>query len=181
MEVSHPKFETSFGVAPTGWKLIELRQIVCDKRLPSGLYKEKQCYGKGTKIIKLGDVFAYDFFVPDSAQRVELNDSEIKNFRVIIGDIIIALASVKLEGVGEVMLVQALDDHTVYDHNVALIRMIKGLSQRYIFYLFKSTFVRKLIANQATQVGTTFLKTSTILNFILPIPDSLTEQKAIAD
>ncbi len=172
---------TEIGIIPKDWNLVRLNQMVEDNRIPSGVYKDKNLYGHGTKIIKLGDVFAYDYFVPDLAQKVELSSEEITNYRVKVGDIIIALASVKLEGVGKVMLVTALDENTAYDHNVALIRLFKQFDQRYIFYLFKSDAVRKLVGSRATQVGTTFLKTSTILDFLVPLPPTKAEQEAIAE
>jgi type I restriction enzyme S subunit len=171
--------QTELGVIPVDWNLMKLKQIVEDNRIPSGIYKDKSLYGQGRKIIKLGDVFGYDYFVPDLAQRVELSLEEATNYRVEVGDIIIALASVKLEGVGKVMLVASLDEETAYDHNVALIRLIEEVDQKYIFYLFKSDAVRKLVGSYATQVGTTFLKTSTILEFALALPP-LAEQRAIA-
>jgi type I restriction enzyme S subunit len=172
--------QTEVGVIPEDWEVVTFRQIVENNRLPSGIYKDKNLYGSGNKIIKLGDVFGYDYFLPDLAQRVELSKEEIKNYRVELGDIFIALASVKLEGVGKVMFVTKLDEDTSWDHNVALMRLIQGIDQKYIFYLFKSQMVRNLITSRATQVGTTFLKTSTILEFPIALPPKQYEQRAIA-
>ena len=171
--------QTEVGVIPENWKLATIKEVVDLNRLPSGIYKDKNLYGHGSQIIKLGDVFSYDYFQPDSAQRVKVSNDEIANYRVKIGDIFIALASVKLEGVGKVMLVTTLSEDTVYDHNVALIRLLKGIEQKFVFYLFKSYLVRKLVASRATQVGTTFLKASTILEFPIALPSNA-EQRAIA-
>ncbi|MEI6268081.1 MAG: restriction endonuclease subunit S [Methylococcaceae bacterium] len=180
MELRQGYKQTEVGVIPEDWEAVTFRQVVENNRLPSGIYKDKNLYGSGNKIIKLGDVFGYDYFLPDLAQRVELSKEEIKNYRVELGDIFIALASVKLEGVGKVMLVTELDEDTSWDHNVALMRLIQGIDQKYIFYLFKSQIVRKLITSRATQVGTTFLKTSTILEFPIALPPKQYEQRAIA-
>lgn len=173
--------QTEVGVIPEDWSVTNLRHIVVDNKIPSGIYKSKDLYGQGTQIIKISDVFGHDYFLPDLAQRVELNKNEIYDYCVKVGDIIIALASVKLEGVGKVMLVNRLSEVTVFDHNVALIRLIKAVNQEYIFHLFKSNVVRKLVGSLATQVGTTFLKTSTILDFPIPLPPTLREQQAIAE
>jgi type I restriction enzyme S subunit len=169
------------GVIPEEWNLITLKRIVESNKISSGVYKNISLYGRGKKIIKLGDVFGYDYFKPDLAQRVELSYEEISNYSVKTGDILIALASVKLEGVGKVMLVEFLDEETAYDHNVALIRLVKTVDQKYIFYLFKSYIVRKFVSMRATQVGTTFLKSSTILEFLLPLPSTKAEQQAIVN
>lgn len=181
MEVKTGYKQTEAGVIPEDWSLTQVQQIVAGGRMPSGIYKDKNLYGRGVQIIKLGDVFRSDYFDPDSSQRVELSNEEVNSYRVRLGDIIIALASVKLEGVGKVMLVTELAEDTAYDHNVALIRLISGVDQRYIFYLFKTNFVRRFVEARATQVGTTFLKTSTIRQFFLPLPPTKAEQRAIVE
>jgi type I restriction enzyme S subunit len=172
--------QTEVGVIPEDWEIKEVRNIADNNKIPSGIYKDKNLYGKGTKIIKLGDVFGCDYFIPEIAQKVQLTKKELLAYQVKINDIFIALASVKLEGVGKVMLVNSLDEETAYDHNVALIRVIDSFNPKYICNLFKSNVVRNQIASQATQVGTTFLKSSTILKFKIPVPPTKAEQAAIA-
>jgi type I restriction enzyme S subunit len=171
---------SKLGEIPEDWEVKKLKQMLEDNRIPSGLYKDKKFYGTGTAIIKLGDVFKNDSFKPDIVQRVETTNLENKAYSVNIGDLVIALASVKLEGVGKVMLVNELTEPTLYDHNVALIRFKKGYSPKFMSFVFKSNYVRTLIASRATQVGTTFLKTSTILEFPIALP-SPEEQTAIAN
>ena len=171
--------QTELGEIPEDWSVSLFGDMLEENKLPSGLYKDKDAYGQGTKIIKLGDVFSKDYFEPSGAKRVKVTFKEENLYRVQVGDIFIALASVKLEGVGQVMLVNGLDEVTIYDHNVALIRLVNDVCPEYIFYLFKSRLVRKLIATGATQVGTTFLKASTIRGFSIPSP-SKAEQIEIA-
>ena len=172
--------QTEVGVIPNEWDMENLSRYVEDSRLPSGLYKEQTLYGRGTKIIKLGDVFKFDKFNPNVAQRAELTSEEKRSYSVSVGDIFIALASVKLEGVGKVMLVDELDEITVYDHNVALIRPRQKCNPKYLFYILKSSSIRTQVKMNATQVGTSFLKASTILGFSIPMP-ALEEQTAIAN
>jgi type I restriction enzyme, S subunit len=172
--------QTEVGVIPEDWNVLKIADIVKNERISSGIYKEKSLYGKGSRIIKLGDVFSLDYFDSAKAQRVVLNTDELLTYRVDVGDIFIALASVKLEGVGKVMLVTHLDEDTAYDHNVAMIRANELVNPRFLFYLLKSNLVRREISKLATQVGTTFLKASTILAFQLPIPSVKTEQASIA-
>jgi len=170
---------SELGETPEDWDIRSLGYLLEDNRIPSGLYKDKNLYGTGTAIIKLGDVFKNDSFNPDIVQRVKTTNTENKAYSVKMGDLIIALASVKLEGVGKVMIVKELSEPTVYDHNVALIRFKKNCNSNFMSFLFKSNYIRSLVASRATQVGTTFLKTSTILEFpiLLPSPE---EQNAIA-
>ncbi len=172
--------QTEIGIIPEDWNVHKISDLVDNNRIPSGIYKEKGLYGKGTKIIKIGDVFSFDYFNPANAQRVFLNKNELLIYRVCVNDIFIALASVKLEGVGKVMLVTHLDENTAYDHNIALIRANNLVEPRFLFYLLKSNLIRKQVAKLSTQVGTTFLKSSTILAFHLAIPALKAEQTSIA-
>ncbi|WP_348707967.1 restriction endonuclease subunit S [uncultured Pseudoalteromonas sp.] len=172
--------QTEIGIIPKGWRVSSLSNCLENERIPSGLYKDKNLYGSGTSIIKLGDVFGNDFFKPEKAQKVAATKNEISAYKVKIGDLIIALASVKLEGVGKVMLVDQLKSETIFDHNVALIRFKSNFNPTFMSYMLRSHWVRSLIASRATQVGTTFLKTSTILEFEVPLPD-ISEQTAIAN
>jgi type I restriction enzyme, S subunit len=172
--------QTEIGKIPEDWNVLQIAEIVESNRIPSGIYKEKSLYGNGTKIIKLSDVFSLDYFDPAKAKRVVLNRNELLMYRVSVGDIFIALASVKLEGVGKVMLVTELDEDTAYDHNVALIRTNELVEAKFIFYLLKSDLVRREVSKLSTQVGTTFLKSSSILKFKIPIPAFKAEQAFIA-
>jgi len=171
--------QTEAGVIPEDWEIITLKRIVQNNRIPSGIYKEKELNGSGTKIIKLGDVFGGDYFESHNAQRVILSRKELLKNQVFVGDIIISLASVKLEGVGKVMYVNNLEEETAFDHNVALIRTNKDCDSEYIFYYLKSDKIRDVIRQFSTQVGTTFLKSSTIQEFKILLPPTKHEQIAI--
>ncbi|WP_394173477.1 restriction endonuclease subunit S [Thalassotalea litorea] len=171
---------TEVGIIPEDWCVKSLSNCLENERIPSGLYKDKNLYGNGTSIIKLGDVFGNDFFKPEKVQKVAATKNEISTYKVKIGDLIIALASVKLDGVGKVMLVDQLTSETIFDHNVALMRFTSDFNPTFMSYMLRSNWVRSLIASRATQVGTTFLKTSTILEFEVPLPD-ISEQTAIAN
>lgn len=170
---------SELGEIPEDWDVLPLRSCLENEKIPSGLYKDKNMYGNGTPIIKLGDVFGNDYFKPERAQKVLATKNEISAYKVKVGDLIIALASVKLEGVGKVMLVDNLISDTLFDHNVALMRFTKNFNPTFMSYMLRGNYVRSLIASRATQVGTTFLKTSTILEFKVPLP-SYNEQTAIA-
>jgi len=163
------------------WVEKTLGQTIVNGQLPSGLYKDKALYGTGCKIIKLGDVFKNDYFKHNLAQRVQVSIEEISSYEVRLGDLIIALASVKLEGVGKTMLVNELNEPTIYDHNVALIRLDEKFDSHFFSHLFKSKQFREQVSSMATQVGTTFLKASSLKSFELSIPNTLLEQEEIAN
>jgi len=171
--------KTGVGLIPEDWDVKELGEIVENGKISSGIFKEQSYYGVGTQIIKLGDVFSSDYFEPSLAQRLQINNKEKLDCKVDIGDIVIALASVKLDGVGKVMIVEKLEESTVYDHNVALIRASKNFDKKYLFYFLKSIAIREKVRKLSTQVGTTFLKSSSIRAFPISFPPTKAEQTAI--
>lgn len=173
--------KTGVGLIPEDWDVKELGEIVENGKISSGIFKEQSYYGVGTQIIKLGDVFSSDYFEPSLAQRLQINNKEKLDCKVDIGDIVIALASVKLDGVGKVMIVEKLEESTVYDHNVALIRASKNFDKKYLFYFLKSIAIREKVRKLSTQVGTTFLKSSSIRAFPISFPPTKAEQTAIAN
>ncbi len=147
----------------------------------SGIYKEKVLYGKGTRILKISDVFCKDVYDGEECQRVNLSEKELSSNEATEFDILISLASLKKEGVGKVMLIRKLRERTAFDHNVACLRhKKKEYNPVFLFYTLKSRTIRKRIEALCTQVGTTFLKGSEINK--LPIPKvSLIEQNRIAE
>ena len=162
------------------WYSCSLKDVLINESLPSGIYLDKTKYGSGNLIVKLGDVFALDIFDPEVAQRAQISQNQIKNYKLRKGDLIIALASVKLEGVGKVLYIDEIEEDIVYDHNVALLRAKDSVNSKFLSYLFKSTLIRNQVGINATQVGTTFLKASSVKNFDLVLPKEISEQQKIA-
>lgn len=171
--------QTELGLIPEDWNISFLKNIVVNNKIPSGLYKEQKEYGNGIKIIKIGDVFSGYFLDTEKMQKVNISKEELHKYTIMNNDIIIALASVKLEGVGKVLFVESLNEIVIYDHNVAMVRVLEKYNSKYIFYFLQSSIIRNLISNLATQVGTTFLKTTSILNFSMLLPTK-EEQESIA-
>ena len=90
MELTKTKYkQTEVGLIPEDWRVVRLVDALTKGQLPSGLYKDKALYGSGTKIIKLGDVFAYDYYMPQFAQRVQILADELTSYIIKEGDLII--------------------------------------------------------------------------------------------
>ena len=94
LEIKQSFKQTEVGLIPEDWRVVKLHKTLDKENLPSGLYKDKNLYGDGSKIIKLGDVFAYDYFQPQFAQRVKISKEESINYQTLIPDPHVAKISV---------------------------------------------------------------------------------------
>jgi len=180
--VRHTGFkDTKIGTIPNEWKVVQLSDILYGNKSKYGIYKEKKLYGTGIQILKIGDVFRKDYYLGEEAKRVTLLEKELISNEVFEKDILIAVASVKQEGIGKVMYVSKLNERTAFDHNVANLRADNNkCNQKFLFFALKSKIVRKQIERLFTTVGTTFLKASEIDKLLMPLPP-FDEQHNIAE
>ncbi len=180
--IEHNKFKkTEIGEIPDEWEVVPLSKTLIGHKSRYGVYKERRLYGEGTQILKIGDVFQKDFYSGEKAQRLMLSEKELISNEVFPNDILMAVASVKLEGVGEAMYVLRLNEKTAFDHNLANIRTDHNkCNPKFLFYTLKSRIIRKRVESLCTKVGTTFLKASEIDKFLIPVPP-LNEQHQIAE
>jgi len=165
--VGHAGFkDTKIGTIPKEWRVVQLSDILD---------------GTGIQILKIGDVFQKDYYLGEEAKRITLLEKELISNEVFEKDILIAIASVKQEGIGKVMYVSKLNERTAFDHNVANLRTDSNkCDQKFLFFTLKSRIVRKQIERLFTTVGTTFLKASEIDKLLIPLPP-LDEQHNIVE
>ncbi|MCK4820327.1 restriction endonuclease subunit S [bacterium] len=180
--VGHAGFkDTKIGTIPKEWRVVQLSDILDGNKSKYGIYKEKRLYGAGIQRLKIGDVFQKDYYLGEEAKRVTLLEKELISNEVFEKDILIAVASVKQDGIGKVMYVSKLNERTAFDHNVANIRTDNNkCDQKFLFFILKSRIVRKQIERLFTTVGTTFLKASEIDKLLIPLPP-FDEQHNIAE
>ena len=165
---------------PKEWKAVELLNVLVGGKSRYGIYKAKKDYGSGFRILKISDIFEKDVYSEAECQRVPLSDSELKQNEVKGGDILLAVASLKREGIGKVMYIKRVTERTAFDHNTANIRANETMcDSKFLFYVLKSSFIRRIMESYRTIVGTTFLKASVIDKLKIPLP-SLPEQHKIA-
>jgi len=180
--IGHKRFKkTEIGEIPEEWDVVPLSKTLIGHKSRYGVYKERRLYGEGTQILKIGDVFQKDFYSGEKTQRLMLSEKELLSNEIFQNDILMAVASVKLEGIGEAMYVLRLNEKIAFDHNLANIRTDHNkCNPKFLFYTLKSRIIRKRIESLCTKVGTTFLKASEIDKFLIPVPP-LNEQHQIAE
>src|SRR5687767_7015756 len=88
------------GEIPAHWEVKQLRHVLqCG--LTNGLFKKKDQFGSGVKLVNVVDVYQDNFIVDlKNLDRVETDQQEFEHYRVFPGDIYFVRSSLKLEGVG---------------------------------------------------------------------------------
>jgi type I restriction enzyme S subunit len=93
-------FYTMFGDPITNdrkWNTDTLGNI-CGE-FQNGIGKNKEFYGKGTKVANIGDLYDWCKFRPLKYSLLEVSDEEIKTYCLKKGDLVFVRSSVKKEGV----------------------------------------------------------------------------------
>ncbi len=110
------------GEIPDHWEARKLRHLI-EGSLVNGLFKKKDFFGSGTKLVNVFDVYREDFLVDHkSLERVEANEVERLKYGVESGDIFFVRSSLKLEGVGRSVCAMKVPETTVFECHVVRAR-----------------------------------------------------------
>jgi type I restriction enzyme S subunit len=101
---------TSTGVP---WcKLVD----ICLQTPQSGIYKSKERYGNGTRMVHMGELFANDCIDQSvQMQRVELTPKEIRRYSLTENDLLFGRRSLVLEGAGRCVRVGELEEAITFE------------------------------------------------------------------
>jgi type I restriction enzyme, S subunit len=169
------------GKIPAHWGVKRLKYLV-QRGLVNGLFKKKEHFGTGVKLVNVIDLYRDDFLIDfASLGRVEAEDTEVKAYAVTAGDIFFVRSSLKLEGVGASARISEVPEPTVFEcHVVKVTPSEKMVSADYMSKFLNSTSARqRLIALSETTTMTTIAQPKlSSLEMPVPPPD---EQQAIAD
>jgi type I restriction enzyme S subunit len=168
------------GRIPTHWNVKRLKYVV-QRGLVNGLFKKKEHFGSGVKLVNVVDLYRDDFLIDfASLDRVEADDAEVKAYAVAAGDIFFVRSSLKLEGVGASACISAVPEPTVFECHVVKVTPSEGVvSPDYMSKFLNSTSARqRLIALSETTTMTTIAQPK-LGSLEIPVPP-LDEQKAIS-
>jgi type I restriction enzyme S subunit len=165
---------------PNGWTKSKYESIL-EEGLVNGLYKHANFYGNGTaKILDLGYLFNKEKRSLSGCSPIELTDSELRKYKVNVGDILFNRVSIKPEGIGQCVHVDEHDFDLVFESNIIRSRVNKRLSDSlFISYLLSSDLLRKDIFTRAKITAQASIGQSDLLSlhFLLP---PLPEQQKIS-
>jgi len=175
-----PTFKhTEIGMIPEDWNIKEFSEVLIEKTR-NGLYKPKNFHGKGTKMINMGELFAYDKIADADMELVELTDSEKERFLVKNGDLLFARRSLVAAGAGKCSLVVGNVERTFESSIIRARPDPKKANSEYLFYFFASTVGKHLLDSILRHVAVAGITGSDLMNLKIPLP-SLQEQHGVAE
>ncbi len=144
----------------------------------NGLYKSQEFHGDGTRIINMGELFAYPFLGNQGMRLVRLNESELVRYSLSPGDLLFARRSLIEEGAGKCVLVVAHDTPMVFESSIIRVRLNSvECDPRFYFYYFRSPVGRPIIQSIITGVAQKGIRGGELKNIIVHHPPFPTQRR----
>jgi len=145
------------GRVPTHWELKRLGYI-SQGGLVNGLFKTKDHFGRGVRLVNVFDVYRNDFVINcDTLGRVEVTPQELKAYVVRPGDIFFVRSSLKLEGVGVSVCAKDVPEPMVFECHLVRVRpRVTQIDPQFLVNYLNAPLTRqRLVALAETTTMTT--------------------------
>ncbi|HWP91286.1 MAG TPA: restriction endonuclease subunit S [Thermodesulfobacteriota bacterium] len=148
--------------------------------LRNGLTRPKAVRGMGTKMVNMGELFAYSRIRNIEMERVPLTEHEASSFLLEPGDLLFARQSLVLQGAGKCAVFLGDDEPVTFESHIIRARLNAAIADPVFFYYFFSSLIgRSAIESIVEQVAASGIRSSDLAKLEVPqIP--LSEQRAIA-
>ena len=147
----------------------------------NGLYKPQRYYRTdcgGTPIVRVdafsnGSVFSYA-----SLNRLDCSESELENYALHEGDIVMNRVNGSIERVGKVALIKGLNEATVYESNMMRFHVDEcRLNATYIVHVLCSDDIRKQIKSCARIANQCSVNQENVVGLQVPLPPLALQQQ----
>ena len=165
---------------PKHWHIASLRRLLTEP-LVNGLFKKREHWGSGTKIINVFDAYVNGNVIDESSlDRVACDESELKKYSVNHGDFIFVRSSLKLEGIGKSASVLNPNQSMVFEcHLVRGRPNTNTMEPKFLCYFLNSSYSRQSLVALSNQVTMATIDQEKIKSLPIAIPP-IDEQQAIA-
>lgn len=169
------------GEIPEHWNSSQLKNFGLGT-MTNGLFKKKEFFGRGTKLVNVTDLYQPDNIIkPSSLDRVFCTVDEIIRYRVAVGDIFFVRSSLKMEGIAISAVVEKLDEATVFECHIIRFNPNRDRSNpKFINYQINSTCIHNRLVSLSKTVTMTTISQNKIASIKLAKPP-LKEQTIIAN
>ena len=159
------------GEVPEGWRVKKLRYLIKEP-LTNGLFKKKESFGSGVKLVNVFDAYRKDFLVDiGSLECVEADRNEEKKYAVHGGDIFFVRSSLKLEGVGRSVCALTADEPMVFEcHLVKAQPNQAEIKPKFMVNFLNSAYAVDRIISVANKVTMATIGQESIKSLELPVP-----------
>ena len=167
------------GVIPQAWKVMRFKRLITGG-LANGLFKKKEFFGSGIKLLNVFDVYRKNFIVDHrSLDRVVVDETELQRYAVYSGDIFFVRSSLKLEGVGRSVCAMKIREPMVFECHIVRARPSQQIiSPRFLIYFLNSIPASNRLISLANLVTMATIAQNKIMDLEVPLP-SLNEQDRI--
>ncbi|MCA9999414.1 MAG: restriction endonuclease subunit S [Anaerolineales bacterium] len=147
----------------------------------NGIYKSKEFHGTGTRMVNMGELFAFPFISNQEMKRLTLTDVELDKFQLQKGDLLFARRSLIESGAGKCVLVETHDEPMVFESSIIRVRLQqKQCDPRFYYYYFLSPVGRGRIRAIVTGAAQKGIRGSELQNIEVHSP-KIEIQERIAD
>ncbi len=168
------------GEIPEGWKIKRIKHIAKEK-FKNGIFKKKDFYGSGVKLINVFDVYRQNFYIDlNSLDHIEATKKEVKIYSVEAGDILFVRSSLKLEGVGASVCVPYINEPLIFECHLVKMQLSFEIVPGYLINFLNANVVRQRFIALANTVTMATLGQSSLSTLEVALPPIL-EQLAIVD
>lgn len=166
---------------PEHWNVIPFKHILIQK-MDNGIFKKKNEYGKGIRLVNVGDLYQENGLVnEESLERVSVDKDELEKYTVTENEIFFVRSSLKLQGIGKSSIVKNIEEPLVFEcHIIRTKPDIEKINPDYLRYLLNSSIIRNHLVAISQTVTMTTIKQDHIKNLKI-IQPSMNEQKIIVN
>lgn len=166
------RWRKEHGVGLDSWNVISFGNLILNGP-QNGLYKPKDAYGNGTKILRI-DGF-YDGYVEDwgTLKRLTLSAAEIELYELHLDEIVINRVN-SMPYLGKSALIRELPETCVFESNMMRISLNKErvISEFIIRYLNSPAGLAELRKNAKQAVNQASINQKDVKNVIVKLPAS---------
>ena len=148
----------------------------------NGIFKKKEFFGKGVRLVNVWDLYRDEIIDLSSLDRVEVSDTERKQYRVNDGDVFFCRSSLKPEGVGWSCLARSIDEPTVFEcHLIKATSDQRTLLPEFLNYYARTQFARSYVLAKATVTTMATIDQQAIEALPIILPDLPVQHTLVAE
>ena len=154
-------------------------QELLSEPLRNGIYKKKEFHGSGSKIVNMGELFAYPRLKSNiQMKRVELNANEKAKATLQDGDLIFARRSLTAEGAGKCSIVLSVNEETTFESSIIRARLNTDIANpEFYYYFFSSIYGKLALGTILRQVAVAGITGSDLAQLEVPYPPKALQDK----
>jgi len=171
--------ETDAGTIPSVWRVASLEALAREPVL-NGLFVKRERFGSGSHFVNVADTYKSSRVLWASLERVQATDAEMDRYKLIGGDLLYVRSSLKREGIGNSILVEAPPSGATFDCHLIRVRLdtTQALPAYVNHYSRSARGKQGLIALSKTTTMTT-INQKTLGSFRVPLSMRATQEQIL--